>query len=304
MIKFRITDLHFHRDYDGVVAAAMIYANLSDAPALHAVQYSPALGWLEKSLGVAPAVVDFLYHPSALLWVDHHKTTFLDPSHASSFVPDSYHILDTEAPSCPHLIRQLPWFSQTDHWEEYIKWSDIIDSAQYKTPTEANDIRNPHLMLSRLIAELDDPKLIHNLISNIATMTIEEVLQLGAIRELNNRLLKLEKNIRRTLMQRIVLVGNTAILDQSEFDAPYHRYIAYERFPQIYFGIGIYRSGKNFIVSVGENPWNRTGSIDLGALCQEYGGGGRKSTAGIPVDSIERGRDLATTVSARLNSLI
>jgi hypothetical protein len=304
MINFRITDLHFHRDYDGVIAAAMIYANLSDPPALHATQYSPTLGWLEKNLGSAPAVVDFLYHPSALLWIDHHKTTFLDPSHASGFSPDSYHVLDINAPSCPHLIHQLPWFSQSDHWTEYIKWSDIIDSAQYKNPFEANDILNPHLMLSRLIGELDNPTVIRNIVSSITTMPIDAVLKQAPIRELNNKLLKLEIKLRKALMQRIVLVGSTAILDQSDFDAPYHRYIAYERFPQIYFGIGIYRSGKNFIVSVGENPWNRTSKIDLGALCQEYGGGGRKSTAGIPTDSIEKGRVLATTVSSRLNSLI
>ena len=93
------------------------------------------------------------------------------------------------------------------------------------------------------------------------------------------------------------------MLDQSALPIPYQRYLAYEIYPDTIYGIGLYRSARGVIVSVGENPWRRSGRIDLGALCKQYGGGGRMSTAGVPVSTVENGRKLARELANEINSL-
>ena len=304
MLDLSIKNLYFHKDYDGVVAAAMVFENLSVPPQLHAVQYSPSLNWLSKNLGESPGIVDFLFHPTAKLWVDHHATSFLDESQKSNFQPDQYRVLDQSAPSCPYIIEKLPWFSLGENWVDYIKWSNIIDSAQYSTPAEANDISNPHLMLSRLIAEINDDSILGELIKAISRKSIKDVLAIKAIREINSRLVEREVKMREIFWRESRFHNGVGILDQSSFDVPYHRYIVYERFPHIHYGIGIYRTESNFIVSVGENPWNRCDAVDLGLLCKEFGGGGRKNTAGVPVISMEKSRSLARLISERLNDIL
>jgi hypothetical protein len=301
MLDIHLTDLHFHQDYDGMVAAAMVYANLTYLPTLHAAQYSTDLHWLSRDLGDSPAIVDFLFHPSAKLWIDHHHTTFLEDRHAAEFVPDDLHVLDQTAPSCPDIIQRLPWFEVTEHWREYVRWSNIIDAARYGSPAEANDVSNPHLMLSRLIAEISDQSLLVQLVDAITTRSVEEVLRIKDVQSINDSLVRREVELREVLLKTVRIVGDVAILNQSSHRTPYRRYIAYERYPEVHYGIGIYRNDSGFVVSVGENPWNRSSNVDLGALCKEFGGGGRKSTAGVPVTSAKKGVDIAEVITQRLN---
>ena len=74
--------------------------------------------------------------------------------------------------------------------------------------------------------------------------------------------------------------------------------------PSARYGIGCYRGDDAVIVSVGENPWGPAGPVHLGELCQGFGGGGRKATAGVPVQGAERARALAQELSARLNEAL
>jgi len=57
-------------------------------------------------------------------------------------------------------------------------------------------------------------------------------------------------------------------------------------------------------VSVGENPWNEAGPVHLGELCREFGGGGRRAAAGVPMSSVKLARELAAHLAERLNEAL
>jgi hypothetical protein len=158
-------------------------------------------------------------------------------------------------------------------------------------------------MLSRLIAELHGEAVFVQLIRGIAERSVDEVLRIECVRAINDSLVKRETEMRDILLRSVRVFGKVSILDQSSHHVAYHRYIAYERYPHVNYGIGIYDNGSGFVVSVGENPWNRRGVIDLGALCKEYGGAGGKHGRSSSQFS-GKGRALAKLLCNRLNSVL
>jgi len=300
MISLDLRRLYFHHDYDGVVAAAMIQANVTHKLELQSIQYQPSLNWVEKYIEAGTGIVDFLYHPDAALWIDHHPTTFSNPSVQEKFQPDQFHVYAPNAASCPQVIVKLPWFEYQERWAEYVTWANIIDSAAYESAAQANDLTNPHLQLSYVIAAISERKIFADLVEAITHLTISEVLDSNAIKMVTLRVKKEEVERRDLLAKLIQPIGLLTFLDQSEFSMPYRRYLAYDLYPQTRYGIGLYRSESAVIVSVGENPWNKSGNVDLGKLCREYGGGGRPTTAGIPTSSPQAAREMAQIIIKRL----
>jgi hypothetical protein len=296
--------LCYHRDYDGVVAAAMVQATTPTVLDLVPVQYTPNLNWTERSLPPNTGIVDFLYHPDATLWLDHHATTFPSEAAHLSFRPDPFHVFTPDAASCPGVIVGLPWFEGGEHWDDYVHWADIIDGAAYTSPAQANDLANPHILLSHVIADLIDPDSLAIVIRAIPGKSAAEVLELPDLQSSRARLLRDDVLIRQLLATLLRVKGGVTVLDQSDLALPYQRYLAYERHPATRYGIGLYRSGDAIIVSVGENPWNERGPVHLGELCREFGGGGRRATAGVPMLSVEAARELAMRLADRLNEAL
>lgn len=295
----------FHRDYDGVVGAAMVLASApGEVGALSPVQYRPGLHWTAQDIGAATAVVDFLYHPQAAVWVDHHDTTFGNPSDRAAFRPSPFLAFDASAPSCPAVIVRLPWFEMSRRWEGFLQWANTIDSAAYPSAKDANDLENPHILLSAVIGEARDDALLARIVRSVADREVEEVLSERGVAPIRDRVLRDEQRIRSELRSRLRVTEGVAVLDQSDLAIPYRRYLAFEAHPAVRYGIGLYMSGHDTIVSVGENPWGPRGPVNLGRVCQEFGGGGRHSTAGIPAPSRGVARELADTLAVRLNGAL
>jgi hypothetical protein len=304
MMELTLRRLYYHRDYDGVVAAAMVHASIRMELDLHPVQYGPNLDWTDHGLAPHSGVVDFLYHPDAALWVDHHVTTFSTDALRESFREDAFHVFAPAAASCPGVIVGLPWFSGGAHWSEYVRWADVIDGATYESPSQANDLSNPHMLLSYVIAELTEPAPLAAVVRAISRGPVGDVLELDEVRGTRARVLRDDSRIRERLSKLLRVEGQVALLDQSDLVIPFRRYLAYERYPQSRYGIGLYRDKDATIVSVGENPWNEPGPVHLGQLCREFGGGGRRATAGVPLPSVERARSLAALIAIRLNEAL
>src|SRR3990167_62168 len=75
--------LFFHQDFDGITSAAVFlsYAKRLDLLShsrveLVPVDYELKKEWPDRTLPKPGAIVDFLYHPDADWWFDHHPTTF------------------------------------------------------------------------------------------------------------------------------------------------------------------------------------------------------------------------------------
>jgi hypothetical protein len=245
-----------------------------------------------------------MYHPEAALWIDHHATTFSTEAVRQSFHPDPFHVFAPDAASCPGVIVNLPWFEGGDHWADYVRWADVIDGAAYESPAQANDLTNPHLLLSHIIAEPLESDALATIVRAVSLVSASEVLDLPDLQATRARVLQDDSRIREYLSKRLKAQGQVVILDQSDLFIPYRRYLAYECYPKTRYGIGLYRSDNAIIVSVGENPWNKPGPIHLGQLCQEFGGGGRRATAGVPMSSRETASALAAVLADRLNEAL
>ena len=140
--------LYFHSPcFDGIASAVLVSDFLETARGmaplvLHPVDYDLRAGWLALELGAPAAVVDFLYHPRAAFWADHHATAFLNDEARADFDRRSGPavIYDGAADSCAGLLwRHLEQaFGHRDaRYADLVGWAEKIDAARYGSVEEA-----------------------------------------------------------------------------------------------------------------------------------------------------------------------
>src|ERR1700693_2992637 len=89
--KFQGATLYFHSPcFDGIVSCLLAWEFLEQNRGwvfsrLLPVNYDRKGQWLNENLDQPAAVVDYLYHPSAAFWADHHQSTFLTPQAEHNF---------------------------------------------------------------------------------------------------------------------------------------------------------------------------------------------------------------------------
>ena len=75
--------IHYHRDFDGMVSAAVLAKILTETRkekvVWSSVNYDQRHDWMSFGGDERFAIVDFHFHPAAEYWFDHHPTTFLTP---------------------------------------------------------------------------------------------------------------------------------------------------------------------------------------------------------------------------------
>ncbi len=104
--------LYFHSPcFDGIVSAVLAW-DFAEAVLkwkvgdLQPVNYQRRTSWLSQPLHQPCAVVDFLYHPQATFWADHHSTAFLTAEAEDDFEHrrSPYLIYDDAADACAKLL--------------------------------------------------------------------------------------------------------------------------------------------------------------------------------------------------------
>jgi hypothetical protein len=300
-----IRSLYYHRDFDGTVSAAMLVSVSKRRLRLYPVDYHLKSIWALKRLEKRTAIVDFLFHPDAILWIDHHADPFVLPSWKEKLAHTPFHVWDTSAPSCPPLIiRALPFpIYLQQHFAPYIHWSSIIDSAAYESAEDATDLSNPYLLVSEVLA-LPSTNGLSNLIAReIAASDVNAVLSHPRVEPLANTVVETETRLRRELLPRIEYDGLVAFLDQSFLYSHFQRYYPYLIHPDASYVVGIYRDQNSFTVSVGANPWKPEPEVNVGLLCRSLGGGGRKNVGGVPAGSSGEAQIIASEIRNQLHKL-
>ncbi|MCI0490797.1 MAG: hypothetical protein L0229_29745 [Blastocatellia bacterium] len=297
--------LYYHRDFDGAVSAAMLASLLSTTPQLYPVDYQLKARWASMDLEKPAAVVDFLFHPDATLWIDHHVNPFVLPEWKEIAFRRRFHLWDTDAPSCPPLINRVFHFPEnlSEHFAPYIHWSSIIDSARYESPQAATDLNNPFLLLSKILALPDTEAVINRVVREITHRPIDAVLAHPEIQPLAEKVMNIEYRMKKEVSKLIRYDGLVVFLDQSFKSWPYQRYYPYLIHPDASYVVGIYRSDHSFTVSVGANPWRPEPEIHLGLLCNQLGGGGRKNVAGVPATNVEMAHIIANRIIEKLHEV-
>ena len=149
--------IYYHRDFDGMVSAAVLAKILEEReeePATYrSVNYDQRRNWERFAEDERFAIVDFHFHPRAEYWFDHHATTFLTPELREQYTPSERWLWDQASPSCPPLIlrhAEEHWGYETpERFREMAKWSDIVDAALFESVDQALFGDQPALRITR-----------------------------------------------------------------------------------------------------------------------------------------------------------
>jgi hypothetical protein len=229
------------------------------------------------------AVVDFRYSPSPRLtwWCDHHATAFLRPGDRDHFEADTTgrKHFDPAAPSCAGLLRR--WLVERHGLDarlfaDHVRWADLIDGARFESPEQAVELREPALQLMALLEAAPGEDLVDELISLLAQGDLEGAHRSVRIQRALEPVLQEHRRAIALFKDRLQVERGVATFDLTE-DAieGFNKFIPYYLNPDIRYTVGLTCSPRRAKVSLGSNPWNRPQPlVDLGALCQRYGGGG------------------------------
>jgi hypothetical protein len=306
--------IHYHRDFDGMVAAAVLAQTLrrtrGEAPRWRSVNYDQREDWLGFGLDTRFAVVDFHFHPRAEYWFDHHPTTFLSPQLREQYAPSDRWLWDPASPSCPPLIlghaKQRWGYQPTPEFEEMARWSDVIDAARYKSVDEAVFGDAPALRIARALTAAPSEDWSDWLVDQLTERSLEDV---AASSEVERAYERAARNRDKALIQFPPTVrsreGRVLCYDASSHAIRRERFAPFYHHPEIHYAVGVIPTRSGFHVSAGENPWRPSpADVHIGELMERHGGGGHKSVGGAnPVD-LPAARELADAIARALREAL
>jgi hypothetical protein len=286
--------LFFHSPcFDGSASAAIAWDVLEarhgwgEDVEITLVDYGLAADWLNRPLRAESAVVDFLFHPRATYFADHHATSFLESSWRANFVESRNHlrIFDPSADSCAGLLwktyRELLLERGIDR-SELAEWADKIDGAKYPDVNEAIFARNP---ATRVRAVLGGPRGLQfsaQLARALRKHSLEEISELPEVREALRETEELTKaGLGRIEESLEVDAEGVATYDVDGWGAMINRYAPYLFHPTARYSAGIVRYPHQAKILVMRNPWMEFRSAPIGDICEHFGGGGHERVGAI-----------------------
>src|SRR5579872_5805520 len=159
--------LYFHYPcFDGLISAVLAAEVLEHHDGWHISDFQPVDynlrdKWLSTDLKGRAAIVDFLYHPQAEFWADHHQTSILTPEAREDFESRKQQfplIFDPRANSCAALLYRnfRRFLSGKPHLKDMVKWAEKIDAAKYSSVKEAILGEAPALKIARTLSGEDE----------------------------------------------------------------------------------------------------------------------------------------------------
>lgn len=295
--------------FDGIVSAVLACdfaeaTGLWRRTSLHPVNYDARSTWLSPLPGPA-AVVDFLYHPNAMLWADHHVSTFMDEALRESFLrrTDALVVYDSQARSCAGLLwRHLHavFGHRNGAYETLVRWADKIDAADYASVDEAMFSTEPAIRISCSLAEPVPAGYTQRLVGALRHAPAEEVAEDEEVKRRFRNVRELSAGGLARLRERASYTPDgIAVFDVDADGVIVNRYAAFDLFPEARYSAGIVRSRGHCKVTVMRNPWRSFVSVNLGEILQRYGGGGHPR-----VGSVRLEPRLAATAAALVDAVI
>lgn len=303
--------IHYHRDFDGMVAAAILAHNLrarGENPAWAGLNYDQRADWPNFQAGKRFAIVDFHFHPRAEFWFDHHPTTFLTPELRAQYQPSERWAWEEASPSCPPIIlrhAEKHWgIVSTPRFDEMARWSDVIDAARFTDVEQALFGDDPALRISRALAAAPDPHWSDTLVRDMIDGSLAEVASRG---DVDRAWQRAARNRDLALRQFPPTVDSTAeavvLYDASSNKIRRERFAAFFHHASALYSVGVIPTRSGFHVTAGQNPWNPPDiGPHLGEIMETYGGGGHRSVGGANAPSLEDARRIAREVATHLRT--
>jgi hypothetical protein len=288
-------ELLYHAQcFDGAVSCAVAWDYFDatapvDSTVLRPVGYEVRDRWLTDSLSTGAAVMDFLFHPGAAFWADHHVTTFLNDESRTTFETARRRdwLYDAQAKSCAGLLYRH--FAgersyRNPAFEGVVAWAERLDSAEYDSVEEAVMPRQPAPAISLSFAVRSDPEYSMHLVrrlretaGDIGAVASDPPMR-AAVDEARRRVEIGICTLRRGIRQND---GDVVTFDVEEGDALIPRYAPYLVNPEARYSAGIVRRAREAKITTMRNPWRHFQGVNLGRLCARYGGGGHERVGSI-----------------------
>ncbi len=288
--------LYFHYPcFDGLVSGVLAWVFLEHSERWQIERFCPVnydvrSAWSSTELQTPAAVLDFLYHPQATFWADHHATTFLTEDAITDYKRRSDQaclLFDEKAASCATLLwsRLGSRIPNAARYEEMVLWAERIDSASYPSVQEAilGDAPAQQINASLILSNgVDYSRL---LLTELRTGDLRRVAQLAPVStrfdEVRRRILA---GLKRAEGQVMLRDGGVAMFDvQAVDDEIISRYVPYYFFPEARYSVAVVRSGAEVRITAMRNPWRDFESIPLGKIMKEFGGGGHQRVGAVVV---------------------
>ncbi|HJM39703.1 MAG TPA: hypothetical protein QGG59_06270 [Planctomycetota bacterium] len=283
--------IYYHRDFDGmasaaILAKALVESKLEKEVLWQGVNFDNRLNWDSFASGERFAIVDFHFHPRAEYWFDHHPTTFLQEGQAKRFENSSVASFDPESPSCPPIILRHAkehWNWQGgDSFQELAHWSNVIDSASFKSAEEVLFGQEPALQISRSLTCAPDYSYHDRLVGQMRDQTLLEISLDPLVSKCAKRAERNRDNALENFPPNVVDRTPTAILaDLRSKKIRRERFSPFYLYPELEYAITILPTRAGVHITAASNPWNRpSGGPHLGHLMEKYEGGGHQGVGG------------------------
>ncbi|HVM76981.1 MAG TPA: hypothetical protein VMU07_02415 [Candidatus Paceibacterota bacterium] len=299
-----IYDIYFHNDFDGRACAAVMLAFLrsrgDDIEHFTPVNYYLLEDWLDEKFFEKhklfrgrrnpPIIVDFLYHPAAAWWFEHHPTTFKKPEWEKRFRADRQHRLEPQYPSCCHLVcaalqKDFAWKAPR-HISELVKWLDVIDGAQYKSAKQTIELKEPALRVNEYIERQSHTKAENAwLVKALSERPLASIANEPKVKQLIRFVKEQDKKGIAFYKKHATVVGRVCYIDRTDVDITFAHYTAQYVFPKAMYFVRLSDRDGQYHVNVGINPWPRSlrrrGLVHVGNMLKPFKGGGHEGVGGV-----------------------
>jgi hypothetical protein len=285
--------LYFHSPcFDGIASAVLAMDFLEtrsswQGTVLCPVNYDVRAKWLTRSLETPAAVVDFLYHPKAEFWADHHISTFATQDARRDFERrrEPGTVFDPNADSCAGLLwRHLSntFGFRNRRYAELVEWADKIDAARYASVEEAIFPSTAALRISASLASSDAAEYSVFLVRQLRTASLGTVATLPeVVRRFESVQALFQRGLDRFQKAASLTSGGIVVFDVDGRGAHVSRYAPYYFFPEARDSLGVLRLDKGAKITAMRNPWRDFASVPLGKIFQKVGGGGHQRVGSV-----------------------
>lgn len=263
--------------------------------------------------GAQNAILDFRYSqdPRLTWWFDHHQSAFQVPGDEEHFRQDQsgkkFH--DPKRKSCTKYLAEIAeakFGFDPKPMRELIDWAELIDGAQFESPTQAVELKESALQLMTVLEANKDPTFIPRVIADLSRGTLSEVAAQEWVRAplqplLDRHAKAIEVIRRKATMDRGIVYFDIA----DEMLDSINKFISYYLYPDARYTVWVGRSATRSKISIGSNPWKpQERRHDLSKIAEKYGGGGHPVVAAISFKSaeIEKTRAAAQQILAELHA--
>ena len=259
------------------------------------------------------AIVDFKYSsdPRLTWWFDHHQSAFLNAEDAAHFRRDTTgrKLYDPSYKSCTSFINTFAcdrWGFRAPDLDDLVKWSLIIDGAQYPDARTAVEMGAPAMKLTLVIEAAKGSDIVHKIIGWMQRRQLSEIIGEPEIQELFEPLYRRHLEIKDIIQGRARTEDGVVFFDLAGYDVEgYNKFIPYYLFPDAVYTVSVSPSSFRTKISVGSNPWAPgEPKHNLASICERYGGGGHARVGAISLSpgELEQARHIAADIVAELKT--